>query len=89
MNKKELVAELSNITGITQKDTENVINSFVNIVIDELKKGEQISIAGFGIFKKVDKLARMGINPSTGAKIDIAAKSVPKFVAAKVFKDSF
>lgn len=89
MNKKELVAELSEKSNLTQKDTENVVNSFVNIVIEELKKGEQISIAGFGIFKKVDKLARIGINPSTGAKIDIAAKSVPKFVAAKTFKDSF
>ncbi len=89
MNKKELVVELSNITELTQKDTELVINAFINVVSDQLKKGEQITLAGFGTFKKVDKAARIGVNPSTGARIDIAAKSVPKFTPAKVFKDSF
>ena len=89
MNKKELVVELSNITEMTQKDTELVINAFINVVSDQLKKGEQITLAGFGTFKKVDKAARIGVNPSTGARIDIAAKSVPKFIPAKLFKDSF
>ncbi|MGL5205056.1 MAG: HU family DNA-binding protein [Metamycoplasmataceae bacterium] len=89
MNKKEMVQELSGITDLSQKDVELVINSFVNVVINQLKKGDQISISGFGTFKKVDKDARIGINPSTGAKIDIAAKSIPKFTPAKPFKDSF
>lgn len=89
MNKKELVLELSNITELTQKDTELTINAFVNVIIEQLKKSEQVTIAGFGTFKKVDKVARVGINPATGAKIDIAAKSVPKFSPAKPFKDSF
>ncbi|MGL6125143.1 MAG: HU family DNA-binding protein [Metamycoplasmataceae bacterium] len=89
MNKKELVQELSNVTELTQKDIELTINSFINVVIEQLKKGDQITITGFGTFKKVDKAARVGINPATGAKIDIAAKSVPKFAPAKPFKDSF
>jgi DNA-binding protein HU-beta len=89
MNKKELVVELSTITDIKQKDTELVINAFINVVSEQLKKGEQITLAGFGTFKKVDKAARMGVNPATGARIDIAAKSVPKFTPAKLFKDSF
>lgn len=89
MNKKELVSELSNITELTQKDVEITINAFVNLVVEQLKKGEQIAIAGFGTFKKVDKEARIGVNPATGAKIAIAAKSVPKFAPAKLFKDSF
>ncbi len=89
MNKKELIIEIANLTEATQKDTEMIINSFVNVVIEQLKKGEQISIAGFGIFKKIDKDARVGVNPATGAKIDIAAKSVPKFTPAKLFKDTF
>ncbi len=89
MNKKELVVELSNVTEMTQKDTELIINAFINVVSDQLKKGEQITLAGFGTFKKVDKAARIGVNPATGARIDIAAKSVPKFMPAKLFKDSF
>jgi DNA-binding protein HU-beta len=89
MNKKELVAELSSVTEITQKDTELVVNAFISVVSEQLKKGEQITLAGFGTFKKVDKAARMGVNPATGARIDIAAKSVPKFTPAKLFKDSF
>ncbi|MGL5733179.1 MAG: HU family DNA-binding protein [Metamycoplasmataceae bacterium] len=89
MNKKELVQELASITELSQKDVELTINSFVTVVINQLKKGDQIAIAGFGTFKKVDKAARSGINPSTGAKISIAAKSVPKFTPAKPFKDSF
>ncbi len=89
MNKKELLLELSNVTELTQKDNEIVINAFISVVTKELQKGEQVAIAGFGTFKKVDKAARIGINPATGAKIDIAPKSVPKFVPAKLFKDSF
>ncbi len=89
MNKKELILELSNITETKQKDTELILNSFVDIIVEQLKKGEQVSIAGFGIFKKVDKVARVGINPSTREKINIPAKSIPKFVPAKILKDSF
>lgn len=89
MNKKELISELAHITEINQKEIELSINTLIDIVIKELKKGEQVSIAGFGIFKKVDKIARVGVNPSTGAKINIPAKSVPKFTPAKLFKDSF
>lgn len=89
MNKKELISELAHITEVNQKEIELTINTLIDIVIKELKKGEQVSIAGFGIFKKVDKIARVGVNPSTGAKINIPAKSVPKFTPAKLFKDSF
>ncbi|MGL5643592.1 MAG: HU family DNA-binding protein [Metamycoplasmataceae bacterium] len=89
MNKKELVQELANMTELSQKDVELTINSFVNVVINQLKKGDQITIAGFGTFKKNERKARTGVNPSTGAKISIAAKSVPKFTPAKTFKDSF
>ncbi len=89
MNKKELITEIANVTETTQKDTEMIINSFISVVTEQLQKGEQISIGGFGIFKKVDKAARVGINPATGVKINISAKSVPKFTPAKLFKDSF
>lgn len=89
MNKKELVSQISNITETSQKEAELMLNTFMDIVLEQLKAGEQVSIAGFGIFKKVDKIARVGINPKTKEKINIPAKSVPKFTPAKVFKDSF
>ena len=65
-----------------------VIDAFCESVTAEVANGGDVTLIGFGTFKKVEKAARAGKNPRTGEKIQIAAKSAPKFVPGKSFKDA-
>ena len=87
MNKTELVAALATKAGASKKDAEAVLNAFVDVVGDTLKKGDKISLVGFGTFEARKRAAREGKNPQTGAKIKIAATTVPAFKAGKALKD--
>lgn len=87
MNKTELVAALATKSGATKKDAEAVLNAFVEVVGDTLKKGDKIALVGFGTFEARKRAAREGKNPQTGAKIKIAATTVPAFKAGKALKD--
>lgn len=89
MNKNELVRALANNAGITLKDAGMVLDSFIETITEELKKGEKIQISGFGSFEVKSKSARQGINPKTGDKISIPASKVPTFKFGKAFKDLF
>ena len=89
MNKAELLAAISEETGISKKDTEQTINAFVEVVQKALKKGDKIAIAGFGTFDVSQRKAREGRNPATGETIKIAASKSPKFKPSKNFKDLF
>ncbi len=89
MNKNELIRAIANNAGITLKDAGVALDAFTAAVADGLKAGEKIQISGFGTFEVKSKAARTGINPKTGAKIDIAASKVPAFKFGKAFKDSF
>lgn len=72
---------------IATDTVKEVINSFVDVTKAQVAKGEKVSIAGFGTFEVSHRDARDGRNPITGETIHIAAKDVPKFKAAKAFKD--
>ena len=87
MNKGELVEKISAVTGLTKKDTEGVINAFVDVIQSALKKGDKVAIAGFGTFDVSNRKERIGRNPQTGEEIKIAASKTPKFKAGKSFKD--
>ena len=87
MNKTELVAALATKSGATKKDAEAVLNAFVEVVGDTLKKGDKIALVGFGTFEARKRAAREGKNPQTGAKIKIAATTAPAFKAGKALKD--
>jgi len=87
MNKTELVAAIAAQSGTSKKDAEAVLNAFVDVVGDTLKKGDKISLVGFGTFEARKRAAREGKNPQTGAKIKIAATTVPAFKAGKALKD--
>ncbi len=89
MNKNELIRAVANNAGITLKDAGNVIDSLIATITDELKKGEKVQISGFGSFEVKSKAARQGINPKTGAKIDIKASKAPTFKFGKAYKDQF
>jgi DNA-binding protein HU-beta len=87
MNKAELVNAMATDTGLTKKDVESVLNSFVNVVSDELAKNEKVQLVGFGTFETRERAARTGRNPQTGEELKIAASTVPAFKAGKALKD--
>lgn len=87
MNKSELVAVLAENAGVTKKDAEKVLTSFVDVVGDALKKGDKIQLVGFGTFEARKRAARTGKNPQTKAEIKIPATTVPAFKAGKALKD--
>ena len=88
MNKTELIAIIADKAGIAKKDAEKALAAFVDTVADELKKGEKIQLVGFGTFELRERAARTGINPQTGASIEIAASKNPVFKAGKALKDA-
>ena len=88
MNKTELVAAMAKDTNLSKKDVEAVLKSFIDVVTDELKKGEKIQLVGFGTFEVSTRAAREGRNPQTGKTMKIAACKAPKFKAGKALKDA-
>jgi len=87
MNKTELVNEVSGKTGLTKKETQNVVDALINAVGDTLSKGEKITLVGFGTFQVARRKARRGVNPQTRATIQIPAKKVPKFRPGKSLRE--
>ncbi len=86
MNRKEFAAELANKTGKSNADADRAIGAFVEIVSDALKKGDSITLVGFGSFSVKKRAARTGRNPATGAEIKIKASKVPSFKAGATLK---
>ncbi|ACT48018.1 MULTISPECIES: HU family DNA-binding protein [Methylotenera] len=87
MNKSELVAKVAAEAGVTQADTNRVLDAIINTVGEALKAGDNVALVGFGTFQVTKKAARSGRNPSTGATIQIAARNAPVFKAGKTLKD--
>ena len=79
MNKTELVNAIAEKAQISKADAKKAVDAFVVTVTDALKAGDKIALVGFGTFAVSEKAARKGINPATGATIEIAAKKVAKF----------
>lgn len=88
MNKTELVNAVAEKAGISKKDADKAVAAVVDSVVAALKAGDKVSLVGFGTFEVHARAARTGINPATGAKIQIAASKVPAFKAGKAFKDA-
>ena len=90
MNRKELLeAILTNkeISHLTKKDADQLINCMLDTIKKSVKKGEDVSLVGFGTFTKMKRNARIGVNPTTGEKIKIKAKTLPKFRPGKAWKE--
>ena len=87
MNKSELINSLSEETAFSKKDVARVLESLTRIIERVLKKGEKVSITGFGSFTISRRPARKGINPATKQRIDLPAVLVPKFKAGKNLRD--
>ena len=87
MNKTELVAAISEKTELTKKDSEKALKALIDVVAEELKKGEKVQLVGFGTFEVSERPEREGRNPQTGETMKIAASKAPKFKAGKALKD--
>ena len=87
MNKTELVAAIAANAELSKKDSEKALKAFIDVVTEELKKGEKVQLVGFGTFEVSERPAREGINPQTKETITIAASKNPKFKAGKALKD--
>ena len=87
MNKTELVAAMAEQTNLSKKDAEAALKAFIDVVSEELKKGEKVQLVGFGTFDVSERAAREGRNPQTGETMEIKASKTPKFKAGKALKD--
>jgi len=88
MNKQELVSKIAEKAGISKKDAAAALTALTATITEELKAGEKIAIHSLGTFEVRERAARTGKNPRTGESVEIAAKKVPAFKAAKALKDA-
>ena len=88
MNKAALADKVHDVLGGTKADAERAVEAIIDGIVDGLKGGDEVSIAGLGIFEAKMRAARTGRNPRTGESIQIPAMRVPKFRAAKALKDA-
>lgn len=88
MNKAELIEAISESTGQSRAATGEFLNAFVATLSSTLKKGDSVTVVGFGSFSVRKRAARKGRNPQTGAEIKIKASRTPSFKAGKAFKDA-
>ena len=87
MNKTELIAAAAERSGMTKKDTEQVISAAFDVIIAQLQKGEKVQISGFGTFEMKERKERVGRNPHTGEAVQIPASKVPTFKVSSTLKE--
>ena len=88
MNKQGIVEFVHGKLGGTKVQAEEIVDGIFDTIISTMKKVDEVSIAGFGIFSVKARAARMARNPKTGEQVKVAAKKVPKFRPAKALKDT-
>ena len=88
MNKADLANAVHEKLGGTKVQAEEVVETIISEIVGSLKKGQEVSIAGLGIFATKTRAARTARNPRTGASVQVPAMKVPKFRAAKALKDA-
>jgi len=88
MNKQAIVDVVHGKLGTTKVQAEQVVDTVIESIVGNLKKGEEVSIAGLGIFSVKQRAARQARNPRTGETLQVPAMKVPKFRAAKALKEA-
>ncbi len=88
MNKQSLIDAVHEKIGGTKVQAEQAVDTIIEAIVSSLKKSEEVSIAGLGIFSTKQRAARTARNPRTGEAIQVAAMKVPKFRAAKALKEA-
>lgn len=88
MNKEVLVKEIAEKANQSQKDAKAFLDAAIDVITDTLKKGDKVTLVGFGTFQVKERAAREGRNPRTGKPLKIPAKKAPVFAAGKGLKDA-
>lgn len=89
MTKAELIEKIAGTCNVPKTTADKMLECFIDTVTETLKKGEEVTLTGFGTFSAKKRAARMGVNPKKpGEKIQIPAMTVPKFKAGKSLKDA-
>lgn len=88
MNKQAIIEKVHEKIGGTKANSEQAVDTVVSSIVESLQKGEEVSIAGLGIFSAKMRAARTARNPRTGEPVQVPAMRVPKFRAAKALKDA-
>lgn len=88
MNKGELIDSVAASTGLSKADAGRAVDAIIGSISGALRKGNQVSLVGFGTFAVKKRAARQGRNPRTGETIQIKASKVPGFKAGKALKDA-
>lgn len=88
MNKASLVEKVHGVLGGTKVQAEQVVDTIFDSITSALKGGDEVSVAGFGIFSAKMRAARTARNPRTGESVKVPAMKVPKFKAAKALKEA-
>ena len=83
-----MIEKISDEAGLSKKDARNVVGAVAETITQALKKGEKVTIVGFGTFQVMERKARRGVNPQTKEAINIPAKKVPRFIAGKELREA-
>ena len=87
LTKADLIEEVLRITELPRKESETVVETIFDSIIESLQKGEKIEIRGFGSFRTRQRRGRVGRNPKTGEKVEVPPKNIPFFKPSKELKD--
>src|ERR1043165_3127175 len=87
LTKADLIEEVLKITELPRKESETIVETIFDSIIEAIQKGEKIEIRGFGSFRTRQRKGRVGRNPKTGEKVEVPAKRIPFFKPSKELKD--
>src|SRR5271169_1349605 len=87
LTKADLIEKVLRITELPRKESETIVETIFESIIEALQKGDKIEIRGFGSFRTRDRRGRIGRNPKTGEKVEVPAKKIPFFKPSKELKD--
>ena len=87
LTKADLIEEVLRITELPRKESETIVETIFDSIIESLQKGQKIEIRGFGSFRTRERRGRVGRNPKTGEKVEVPAKKIPFFKPSKELKD--
>ncbi len=88
MTKQEFIDKLADKADLSKKDARDVVDSALDLIVQQVKKNNKVTLTGFGTFEARKQKATQRINPQTGRKMNVPAKNVPKFRPGKQFKES-
>jgi len=88
MTKQEFIDKLAKKADLSKKDARNVVDNALDLIVEQVKKNNKVTLTGFGTFEARKQKATQRINPQTGRKMNVPAKNVPKFRPGKQFKES-